>query len=135
MPALMAAGASLVLRFDDSNRELELDEFYHDYQVNDLRPGEFIERIRLPLPAPGTHVCTATKCRSDSTRIYRRFAWRYRLELENDRVKSVRIACGGLAATVKRALHCEQALAGRPWTEATVEQGMAAFAKDFEPIT
>ena len=37
--AAIAAGASLVLRFDDSTRELGLDEFYHDYQVNDLRPG------------------------------------------------------------------------------------------------
>jgi xanthine dehydrogenase small subunit len=37
--------------------------------------------------------------------------------------------------TVKRAAHCEQALTGQPWTEATIAAGMAAFANDFEPIT
>ena len=58
-----------------------------------------------------------------------------RLELEEDCVRSVRIACGGLAATVKRATQCEQAMAGRPWTEDTLADGMAAFARDFEPIT
>ena len=134
MPALMAAGASLVMRFDDSSRELGLDEFYHDYQVNDLRPGEFIERIRIPLPAPGT----CFRCDKLSKRFDQDISAvcaAYRLELEDVCVKSIRIACGGLAATVKRALHCEQALTGRPWTEETVEQGMAAFARDFEPIT
>jgi len=134
MPALMAAGASLVMRFDDSTRELGLDEFYHDYQVNDLRPGEFIERIRLPLPAPGTGLhCYKVSKRFDQD--ISAVCVAYCLELKNDCVKSVRIACGGLAATVKRALHCEQALTGQPWTEETVEQGMMAFARDFEPIT
>jgi len=134
MPALMAAGASLVMRFDDSTRELGLDEFYHGYQDNDLRPGEFIERIRLPLPAPGTSLhCYKLSKRFDQD--ISAVCVAYCLELEDDCVKSVRIACGGLAATVKRALHCEQALTGQPWTEATVEQGMAAFARDFEPIT
>ncbi len=134
MPALMAAGASLVLRFDDSTRELGLDEFYHDYRVNDLRPGEFIERIRLPLPASGTSLhCYKLSKRFDQD--ISAVCVAFHLELANDRVNSVRIACGGLAPIVKRALHCEQALLGRPWTEETVEQGMAAFARDFDPIT
>ena len=134
MPALMAAGASLVLRFDDSTRELGLDEFYHDYRVNDLRPGEFIERIRLPLPASGTSLhCYKLSKRFDQD--ISAVCVAFHLELANDRVNSVRIACGGLAPIVKRALHCEQALTGRPWTEETVEQGMAAFARDFDPIT
>ena len=134
IPALMAAGATLVLRFDDSTRELELDEFYHEYQVNDLRPGEFIERIRLPLPAPGTSLrCYKVSKRFDQD--ISAVCVAIKLELESDRVKAARIACGGLAAVVKRALHCEQALTGSPWSEATVEEGMAAFARDFEPIT
>jgi xanthine dehydrogenase small subunit len=134
MPALMAAGASLVLRSADGTREIALDDFYHDYQVNDLRPGEFIERIRLPLPAPGT----VLRCYKLSKRFDQDISAvcaAYRLELEDDRVKSVRIACGGLAATVRRATHCEEALAGQPWNEDTITDGMAAFAKDFAPIT
>ncbi len=134
MPALMAAGASLVVRCADGTRQVALDDFYHDYRVNDLRPGEFIERIRLPLPVPGTTLhCYKLSKRFDQD--ISAVCAAYRLELEDDRVKSVRIACGGLAATVKRATHCEQALTGRPWNEATVAEGMAAFARDFEPIS
>ncbi|MGR9093354.1 MAG: xanthine dehydrogenase small subunit, partial [Gammaproteobacteria bacterium] len=102
--------------------------------VNDLRPGEFIERIRLPLPGPGT----ALHCYKLSKRFDQDISAvcaAYRLELEDDCVRSIRIACGGLAATVKRATHCEQAMTGRPWTEDTIAAGMAAFARDFEPIT
>ncbi len=39
MAALMVVGATLVLQKGRKQRELSLDEFYHDYQVNDLAPG------------------------------------------------------------------------------------------------
>ena len=134
MPALMAAGASLVIRSAAGEREIALDEFYHDYRVNDLQPGEFIERIRLPLPAPGTTLhCYKLSKRFDQD--ISAVCVAYCLELDDEHVKSIRIACGGLAATVKRATHCEQAMTGRPWNEETVAAGMAAFAEDFKPIT
>ena len=134
MPALMAAGASLVLRSAAGAREIALDDFYHDYRGNDLRPGEFVERIRLPLPGPGSTLhCYKLSKRLDQD--ISAVCVACRLELENDHVRSIRIACGGLAATVKRATRCEEAMTGQPWTEATVVAGMAAFADDFEPIT
>jgi xanthine dehydrogenase small subunit len=134
MPALMAAGASVVIRSAGGSREQPLDAFYHDYQVNDLRPGEFIERIRLPLPAAATELrCYKLSKRFDQD--ISAVCVAFRLELEEDCVRSIRIACGGLAATVKRAKRCEQAITGKPWTEGTLAEGMAAFARDFEPIT
>ena len=129
-----AAGASIVIRRAGGSREVALDDFYHDYRVNDLRPGEFIERIRMPLPVPGSSLrCYKLSKRFDQD--ISALCVAFRLELEEDRVGSIRIACGGLAATVKRATRCEQAMTGRPWTEETIAAGMAAFAKDFDPIT
>jgi xanthine dehydrogenase small subunit len=134
MPALMAAGTSLVLRSSEGSREVDLDDFYHGYQANDLRQGEFVERIRIPLPGDNVGLY--------SYKLSKRFdqdisavCTAYRLELADDRVKSVRIACGGLAETIRRAPHCEEALQGQAWNEETISKGMAAFAKDFEPIT
>ena len=48
---------------------------------------------------------------------------------------SIRIAYGGMAATPKRALQAEAALAGQPWNETTLEAGVAALARDFTPIS
>jgi len=50
-------------------------------------------------------------------------------------VGTIRIGCGGVAATPKRATRCEEALAGEPWNEATLAGGEAALESEFEPIT
>jgi xanthine dehydrogenase small subunit len=133
-PALMAAGSTLLLRSAAGSREIDLDDFYHDYQVNDLQPGEFVERIRIPLPKDGVSLY--------SYKLSKRFdqdisaaCMAILIGLDGNRVASVRIACGGLAATVRRAAKCEAALLGQSWDEATIERGMDALASDFEPIT
>ncbi|MEL7450219.1 MAG: xanthine dehydrogenase small subunit [Pseudomonadota bacterium] len=134
MPALMALDASVVLRKGTRTRELGLDAFYFDYMVNALEPGEFVERVRIPLPRPGQFVrCYKLSKRFDQD--ISALCGAYALELENNVVKSVRVAYGGLAATVKRATRCEQALTGKPWTEATVRAGMAELDHDFTPLT
>ena len=51
------------------------------------------------------------------------------------RVEAMRIGCGGVAATPRRAIHCEQAIIGRPWDEATLAAAQAALERDFEPIS
>ena len=134
MPALMAAGASLLIRSANGAREVALDDFYHDYMVNDLQSGEFIERIRVP--RLGDNVTLR------SYKLSKRFdqdisavCTAYRLELAGSVVRSARIACGGLAATIRRAPKCEAAITGQPWNEETVAAGMAAFAEDYTPIS
>ena len=50
-------------------------------------------------------------------------------------IKSFAMACGGLAATVRRATNCEAAIVGRRWDAATIESAKAALAEDFTPIS
>jgi xanthine dehydrogenase small subunit len=59
----------------------------------------------------------------------------YRLELDGNQVRDFRMACGGLAATIKRAAHCEAAVKGKPWSTATIDAACDALAEDFQPIT
>ena len=40
-----------------------------------------------------------------------------------------------MAATPKRAKHCETVLIGAPWNAATVEHACAALAEDFTPLS
>jgi xanthine dehydrogenase small subunit len=47
----------------------------------------------------------------------------------------VRLAFGGMAAIVKRAALAEAAIAGQPWTEATLRAAQAALERDFTPLT
>jgi xanthine dehydrogenase small subunit len=133
MPALMAIDATLVLRSAEGRREVPLDAFYLDYQVKDLRDGEILEQIRVPR-ADERDVVSSYKWSKRLDQDISAVCTAYRLRLDNGVVASMRVACGGLAATVKRAEHCEAALAGQAWDEETIENGMAALAEDFQPI-
>ncbi len=134
MPVLIALGTTLVLRRGDRTRELALDDFYLAYQKTALERGEFVERIRIPRGAARTVV--------RSYKVSKRFdqdisavCGGYRIELESGSVRAACVAYGGMAATPKRALHCERALAGRPWTEAVVKAAMAELDKDYTPLS
>ncbi len=133
-PALMALGASLILRRGDRQRTLSLDHFYVDYRQNRLEPGEFVEAIDVPLPAPSTVVRAwklSKRYDCDISGLCAGFA----LTLDAGAVAEVRLAFGGMAAVVKRAAQAEAALRSRAWTEAAVRDAMAALAADFRPLT
>src|SRR5512133_155717 len=51
LPALLALDASVVLRAGAERRELPLDRFFLGYRQTALRPGELLERIRIPVHA------------------------------------------------------------------------------------
>jgi xanthine dehydrogenase small subunit len=133
-PSLIATGATLHLRRGGERRTLPLEDFFLAYGKQDRRPGEFVEAVTVPKPAPGT--------RFRAYKISKRFDQdisavmaAFRLRLDGDRVAEACLAFGGMAATPKRAAHAEAAIIGRPWTETTVAAGMAALGQDFQPIT
>lgn len=134
-PPLIALGARLTLRRGDKRRTIPLEDFFIAYGRQDRQPGEFVEAVHVPVPAGETKfaVYKITKRRDeDITAALGAFF----LKLADDgTVADVRIAYGGMAATPKRAFGVEKALLGRPWTEATVEAAMAAYAGDFTPLT
>ncbi|MGQ0664167.1 MAG: xanthine dehydrogenase small subunit [Pseudomonadota bacterium] len=133
-PPLIALGASVVLHGAAGEREVPLDEFFKDYRKTDLRAGEVVARLRLPLPAPDLHFGTwklAKRFDQDIASVCGAFAVR----LAQGQVAAARIAYGGMAAMPKRALGAEAALLGRSWTLGSVHQAMAALERDFTPIT
>ncbi len=133
MAALMTIGTTLLLHRGGAQREIALADFYHDYMVNDLQPGEFIEQIRIPLPGNGVIV----RCHKWSKRFDQDISavcTAYRLQLDGDRVAAFEMACGGLAATVRRATATEQAVSGQKWSEATIDAACNALASEFAPI-
>jgi len=133
-PFLIAIGSSVVLRKGGRRRELPLEDLYLDYRKQDREPGEFVEAVIVPLRSP--------QCRVATYKLSKRFdqdisavCGAYALTIEQNRVASVRIAHGGMAATSKRARHAEEALLGREWTEASVADAMQALDRDYQPLT
>ena len=134
MPPLIALGARVVLRKGAARRELPLEELYLAYQKTALAPGEFVERVRVPLRQPRLKFATykiSKRFDQDISAVCAAFA----IALEGGTIRSARVAFGGMAATPKRAPRCEAALTGQPWSEATCERAAAALAQDYAPIT
>ena len=133
-PPLIALGATLVLRSAAGQRELPLEEYFIAYGKQDRRPGEFVEMIRLPLPQPGWQFhCYKISKRFDQDITATLGA--FNIKLASGIVEDIRIAFGGMAPTPKRALACEAALRGKPWTRAAITEGQRALRQDFAPIT
>jgi xanthine dehydrogenase small subunit len=133
-PALIALGASLTLRRGDDRRTLALEDYFLDYGKQDRAPGEFVESIHIPRPAPDAIVHIAKLSRrfdSDISAVCGAF----HLTLREGVIDKARVAFGGMAATPRRAAACEAALTGAPFSPATITHAVAALRDDFAPLT
>ena len=133
-PMLIAAGADLVLQKGGKTRRIKLEDYFIDYGVQDLRPGEFIREIIVPKTGPDQQYYAykiSKRFDSDISAVLLALSF----DLADGKALNVRIACGGMAATPKRAAQAEAALEDRDWCEANIRTAMTALADDFTPIT
>ncbi|MET0279606.1 MAG: xanthine dehydrogenase small subunit [Steroidobacteraceae bacterium] len=135
LPVMLALDAALELRNGAATRRLPLHEFYLGYQRKALAPGEFVAGVELPASFAGSRIASYKIAKRHDQDISALSAT-FRIELDADqRVREVRLAYGGLAATAKRAAAAEAALLGAIWNQATVELAKAALAQDFTPLS
>ena len=111
-PALIALGGRVVLRKGDETRSLPLEDFFIAYGKQDREPGEFVLAVEAPRLAGRPALP-----RLQSVQAFRRghsaVMLAMRIDLDGRRIVSARVACGGMAATPKRAEKAERALARR----------------------
>ena len=133
-PVLMALDAQVELRCGERVRRLPLHDFYTGYMRNRMELGEFVLGLAVPL--------AATNRQMRAYKISKRFdcdisavCAGLSITLDEDTVREVRLAFGGMAATVQRAAHAEAALHGQPWSQAAVDAAKAALTEDFKPLS
>ena len=101
-PPLIALGATVTLRKGAERRTLPLEDFFIAYGKQDRAPGEFVESVHVPKPAPGTlnAAYKVTKRRDEDISAV---AAGFHVALTDGVVTTARLAFGGMAATPKRA--------------------------------
>ncbi|RTL71536.1 MAG: xanthine dehydrogenase small subunit [Hyphomicrobiales bacterium] len=133
-PALIALGARLVLRKGKARRTLPLEDFFIAYGKQDRAAGEIVVGVEVPVidePARFKAYKVSKRFDQDISAVCGCF----NITLAGGVVQEARIAFGGMAATPKRATAVEQALVGKPWSEATIAAVLPAFETDFTPLT
>jgi xanthine dehydrogenase small subunit len=134
LPFLYVAEAILELRHSGGVRHVNINDFYKGYKQLDLRPGELITRIRVPL------------CEHDELlRLYKvsrrrdldiaSFTAAIRLRLEGEIISEVAIAFGAVGPTVIRARRTEAFLRGRPFDEDTLRTAGDVAIDEITPIS
>ena len=133
-PVLIALGAKLIMRRGWEQRRIPLESFFIEYGKQDRQQGEFIERIRIPFPEPGSyHAAYKISKRKDED--ISSVCAAFNLLVEDGVIEKARIAFGGMAAIPKRAENAETSLKGKPFTLASLTSAAQELDKDFTPIS
>ncbi|MCF8466373.1 MAG: xanthine dehydrogenase small subunit [Sneathiella sp.] len=133
-PALIVLEATLRLRSKSGHRDAPLEDFFIGYGKQDLRSGEFVEAVLLPLPRKDSRFATykiSKRFDQDISAVCAAF----HLTLDSGKVDTIRICYGGMAGTPKRAIAAEQAIIGRKWSEETIEAALTVITEDYQPMT
>jgi xanthine dehydrogenase small subunit len=114
---------------------MPLEDFFIAYGRQDRRAGEFVQSVRVPrLAADQAFRCYKISKRFDQDISAVLAAFRFTVDRTS--ITAARIAYGGMAATPKRALATEAALAGARLGEApSWENASFALERDFAPIS
>ncbi|NAW59013.1 MULTISPECIES: xanthine dehydrogenase small subunit [unclassified Vibrio] len=133
-PLLIALNAQIKLRRGQQTRIIPLEDYFISYKITAQQESEFIEQIIIP--KQGTdETFRAYKLSKRIDDDISAVCGAFNLHIEDNKVVNARIAFGGMAATPKRASHCENALIGQTWNEDTIQQAMQAINLDFEPLS
>jgi xanthine dehydrogenase YagS FAD-binding subunit len=98
-----------------------------------LEDGELITAVELPPSAVAAH-STYRKVRDRSSYAFALVSVAAALELDGDAIADVRLALGGIATKPWRAWRAEEALRGRPATEASFLEAANAELADARPL-
>jgi xanthine dehydrogenase small subunit len=154
LPFLYVMDAKVALAGRSGRRQVNVNEFFRGYKQLDLRPGELIAEVRIPLPAADELVRLykvsrrrdldiATFTAAIRLRVSpppsKGGAWGGIPHLNGDAggpiIDGASIALGGVGPTVLRARRAEQRLVGQQLTEETLRAAGELAADEITPLT
>ncbi|RIJ33194.1 xanthine dehydrogenase small subunit [Henriciella mobilis] len=133
-PFLIALDAQLTLASTHGERTIPIESFFIEYGQQDLHPGEYVKSVTIP-PIRDDLVFRTYKISKRFDQDISAVCGAFAIGLDGGKVKTARIAFGGMAGTPKRATACEAALAGQAWTEETINAACLALTEDYSPLT
>ena len=133
LPLLLSLNAKVVLEDFKKKKIFPLDNFFINYRKTKLKKGQFIHSIRIPLLKNNTFKAYKISKRFDDD--ISSVCAAFNLEILKNKIQSIRIAYGGMAAVPKRAVYCEKVLFNSLVTDETINKAKKALEKDFSPIS
>jgi xanthine dehydrogenase small subunit len=134
LPFLYVMEARLELQSAAGTREVNINDFYKGYKKFDLRPGELITRVRVPLPAE-TDLLRLYKVSRRRDLDIATFTAAIRVRTDGYTIAGAAIAFGAVGPIVIRARKTESFLRGRPFDEDTMCAAGDVAIAEITPIS
>jgi xanthine dehydrogenase YagS FAD-binding subunit len=127
--ALVALDATVQVSGPKGNRSIPFADFHRlpgntPERDTNLEPGELITAVDLP-DSPFTKHVHYQKVRERASYAFALLSVAAALDIDNGTIRAARLAMGGVAHKPWRLTAAEQALVGKPATEATFQQAAA----------
>ena len=132
LPLLLSLDAKIVLQKKSNKTVLPIKNFFVSYRKTRLKKGQFIHSIIIPIFKKNIFKAYKISKRFDDD--ISSVCASFNLEIVNKKIKSVKIAYGGMAAIPKRAINCEKTLVNSILSEEIFNKAKKTLEKDFAPI-
>jgi len=132
LPLLLSLEASIVVESFNKKTILPLKNFFIGYRKTNLKKGQFISSIRIPIFKNNIFKAYKISKRIDDD--ISSVCASFNLAIVNKKIKSIKIAYGGMAAIPKRAIYCEKVLLNSNFSEDIILKAQKSLEKDFQPI-
>jgi len=133
IPLLLSLDAKIVIKGIKKKKIISLNDFFIGYRKTKLKKGQFIDSIKIPLFPKNIFKAYKVSKRFDDD--ISSVCASFNLEIINKKIKSIRIAYGGMASIPKRAKYCENVLLNCSITEPIINKAKESLEKDFKPIS
>jgi len=132
LPLLLSLDAKVVLQKISKKTILPLNNFFVSYRKTKLKKGQFIHSIIIPIFKKNIFKAYKISKRIDDD--ISSVCASFNLEINNKKIKNIKIAYGGMAPIPKRAINCEKTLINSNLSEEIFEKAKKNLEKDFSPI-
>jgi len=134
LPLLMSHQAEIIIQNKHQARPEQLDEFILAYRKTSLMPDELISKIIIPIDKGWVFWSEKVSKRKqlDISTVSAAFAVRFTKE---NKVSSIILSYGGMAAMPKRASMAESFLLGKEWNEEIIKEASQLVREEFQPLS
>ena len=135
-PCLLSLGAKVKIAGKKEDRLVPLEEFFVGPGITDLRPGEILAAVQLPLPLPFTG-CTYIKHTIRKAMDLAVVGVAVALSADSERVKcrEVKIALGAVGPIPLRAKRAENRLRGQKLDDFSISEVSRIASEEVQPIS
>ena len=133
LPLLLALDSQIVIKDKNKTQILPLNGFFISYRKTKLKKGQFIHSIRIPLLKKNIFKAYKISKRIDDD--ISSVCASFNIEINNNKIKKIKVAYGGMSNIPKRAVNCEKILLNSFLSNKTINKAKKFLEKDFKPIT